>query len=304
MKKAQPKIDKGFGFEMINGLYEQIKSTLKTIADKENVLENASVVISDDLTYSSLEEMEIIIKAETSAYQQTLQSIALFKWAIILFESFTGYLAIGLMFHGYNLQEWFIEMAVFIIEWILAFGVSYLFIYSAMKTIRPKKLDTKPNILQYITAFGCILIVPLCNVAFIYRVNVEIDNKEIYIVSLFLSIAGGTVLLLRNLRITEKEQKRMVVLKGYIKNFDERKKYQDKAKNLYLQIFKQNNWYAGFLENFDKLEDNNTLYAPLKQFLKESSEKGFDNWSEEYIERQKGKHLLSRKKISTYSIPE
>lgn len=296
MSKNHSTVDKSFGFEKINNLYENIKEALNSIAAKEYMLENPSIVISHDDTYSNFEEMELLIKAEITEFKNRMRSINFFKWALVLFESFGAYLAIGLVAHALNVQGWIDEEYYYVIsifQWILSVTFSFAIVNFAIKTVKRKTPEDKVENKQFMIAFAAIMSLPLFNVMLIYGVNYEIDNKEIYFISLFFTLFTGTILVLRSSSLSEKESKRFQMLKKFKKSLEVRKKLYDKARKLYLQIFTQNNKYDGFVENADTIDNTNTLYAPLKRFLSKSSSEGFDNWADEYIRDCKNNLRLS-----------
>lgn len=300
MSKNHSNVDKSFGFEKINSLFENIKEALNTIAAKEYMLENPSIVISHDDSYSNFEEMELLIKAEISAFKNKMRSINFFKWALVLFESFGAYLAIGLVTHALNVQGWIDEeyyYVISIIQWLLSVTFSFAIVNFAIKTVKRKTPEDKVENKQFMIAFAAIMSLPLFNVMLIYGVNYEIDNKEIYFISLFFTLFTGTLLVLRSSSLSEKEAKRLQMLKKFKKSLEVRKKLYEKARILYLQIFTQNNKYEGFLENVDNIDNSNTLYAPLKRFLSQSSNEGFDKWSNNYIKIEKNKRSLNEDEI-------
>lgn len=270
--------EKSLGFQKINDLFENLKEDLTRIGEIENFLNNTTVVISKDEGYNTYEEMGMVINSELKDYKKSKSVLIFFKWMLILFEALSGYLAIGLITHAINfgLEEIWLQ----IIKGIFAIALSYAIVNFAINSIKDESDDDK-NKLNFLIAFGAILALPIFNVSMIYFVNLDIDFKEIYIVSLFFTAFAGSLLVLKSKEKNKKEEKRISKLLDFKKVLLERKTKYKTSRKKHLAIFKENNKYEGVLESEEELLKGNILYTGLKKFITECDD--FDDWSEKFI---------------------
>lgn len=272
--------DNGIGLKKVYQSIQKIKKALSRIAVIEHTLENSTVVISKQESFSNFEQLEIVTKAEISTYSKSMRSIIIFKWALIIFESFGAYLAFGLIMHALNLESLVQDVVIVVIRSVISIGFSYAIVNFALKTISSiGESDTKKN--GFTLAFFSILSLPLFNIVMIYGIQLEIDNKEIYMISLFFTLLTGTLLLLRSKSITKEEHERIEILKRYNSMLKERKKLFNQSRNHHQDIFDYNNQYNGFIENKDAISKDNLLYSNVKVFLSECLD--FDQWTLDFI---------------------
>lgn len=188
---------------------------------------------------------------------------------LILFESFSGYLAIGLIAHMMNFDSFAsdnMEWLPFLIKWVLAGLFAAGFIHLAMAQV--KKYPW--------VAFFLLLIMPMVNLYIVYGMGVKIDNKETYLISSFITFSAGACLLYIAHKEFQKEHK-LGILKQINDKLKDRNSYLKSSENHYLKIFSLNNEENSFLDELKNIPESNPLYKELRRFLDECED--FDQWS-------------------------
>jgi len=268
------------GYEKINNIYLSIKEDLTRIGQIENTIQNGTISIIDDQSYSSFDELEIVISSDIQDYQKSNRILNIFKWMLIIFEALSGYLTIGLITHAIINLDSINEWVVIGIRFLLAIAFSFAIVTFAKNSIKSKAND-ETSYLNYFIAISAIVALPLFNVMMIYWTSFEVEYKQIYLFSLFFTSFTGLLLVLKSKETSKDEEKRISKLKNYKDLLMERKKKYSESRKKFKNIFKENNKYDGILENRDNDSSSNSVYSGLFDFLKECTD--FDSWSINYI---------------------
>lgn len=289
--------EKSIGLEKILNIFIKIKKDLHRISEIENTIQNSSIFISNDQGFNSYDELEILVKSEIKLYKNDQNVINIFKWMLVLFESLSGYLAVGLITHAIvdtsNIPSWIL----IIIRLIIAISFSFAIVNFAVNSIKTEDGITKWQ--NYLIAFGSILALPLFNVVMIFIVKLPIEYKEIYAVSLFFTSFTGLLIVLKNKDKSNEKERKMSRIMDLKKLLEERKNKYSESKQKYINMFKENNKYDDVLSSNEL--NSNPLYSEISKFLIESQ--NFDEWSNNYIETYKDKSsiiikLMEDKKIN------
>lgn len=257
--------------EKVNIEFRKIKKLLHEVAVKENMIATYSKKIEQLASANTFEELLIILKTETQQYNKSKRSLTFLKYMLIVFESFSGYLTIGLITHNLTLSE--NPLISFLSKWLIAVLVSYGFIDVPLKHV-------KYSIVSYLF----IPIFPIANILAIYFSDIEIDNKEIYLISSFITLFSAIGLLLLTKKASLKDQSN-AISNEIMNNLKDRKTLLDAAEKHYNNIYRINNEEFGFLDDPKNIPEHNPLFKELKKFFNDCE--NFDNWSYTYIEEIK-----------------
>lgn len=277
------KKDFSLGLEKVNQEYRKLKDCLNEVAKTENLIENLAGQYGLDAKANTFEEYEILVNSELNEFGKSKKALTFLKGMLILFEAFSGYLAIGLVFHMMNIEEFVGENGAFAVKLFLAILLSFGFIHLAV--IQVKKM---PPI-----AIVLIIIFPLVNLAVVYFLGIQIDHKETYLISSFITLTAGSCMLFIARKEFIKEQSIKILNEISIK-LKERESSFDSGKKHFLKIYNLNNQDNGFLNEIDNIPDSNILYKELKNFLLNCED--FEEWS--YQEIDKIKYRLKNRNLN------
>lgn len=276
------KNDFSIGLQKVNQEYRDLKSNLNEIAKTENLIENLAGQYGLNSKGNTFEEYEILVNSELSEFKKSKMAMMFLKYMLILFEAFSGYLAIGLVFHLINIDEVFGEVGSFSFKLLLAILLSFGFIHLAMIQVKKKLL----------IAIVLITIFPIVNLSVVYLSGIEIEYKQSYLISSFITLTAGLCLLLIAKNEFKKEQT-FRILNEISKNLKNRKLFFEKSRKHFSKIPKLNNLDNGFLNDIDNISDDYLLYKELKTFLKGCED--FEEWIYEQIDsiktRMKSRNL-------------
>lgn len=268
--------DFSLGLEKVNQEYRKLKDSLSEVAKTENLIENLAGQYGLDAKANTFEEYEILVNSELNEFEKSKKALLFLKYMLILFEAFSGYLAIGLVFHMINIEALLGENMAFGIKLFLAILLSFGFIHLAITQVKKMLL----------VAIILITIFPIVNLGAVYLSGISIDHKETYLISSFITLTAGSCLLFIAGREFQKEQT-IKILNEISKKLQERISFFEAAKKHFLKIYNLNNQDNGFLNEIDNISDTNVLYKELKKFLLGCED--FEEWSYDQIDRIKAK---------------
>lgn len=260
------KMDLSLALQKVNQEYRSIRDGIEEIARSENLIEHLADQYGLASRGNTFEEYEILVNAELKEFNKSHYALLFLKYMIIVFEAFSGYLTIGLVLHIVKIEElindyWAFGIKLFVAV-LLSFGLIHLAITQVKKNFK--------------ISLALITIFPFVNLAIVYLSGIEIDYRETYIISSFITLAAGICMLYIAQKEFQKEQS-INILKDVSENLQSRKKNYEKAKKHYLKIFNLNTEDNGFLDEINTIPDNNPLYKELKNFLLKCD--NFEEWS-------------------------
>ncbi|MET3536715.1 hypothetical protein [Chryseobacterium limigenitum] len=284
------KNNQSFGFVEVHRRYEKIKEALLRVSNIEYALQSPSTLLSLEEDIQDFEEMEIHINTRRESLKKGISSISILKWTLIIFESFGSFLMLGIISHGFNLKDTFGDYYFIwnIIEVLGAVLFSFAIINFAMNCTIKKKEDDKIQWNKLSMALLAVFGLPFFNLLMIYGINLEIENKTIYLISSFFTSFFGILLLMRNSDVTQDKSEYLKKLETYRDLLQERKQKIALCRKYHLEIVKLNNQYDDILDEENLKENTHPLYKSLTQFLTHSVD--FDEWMTGYIEEQKQKN--------------
>ncbi len=244
------------GIKKINEVFHQIKNTLYQIAVTENLIENGSQKLEALGSYNTFEELEIMLNVEVHQFNKSKSALNYLKYMLILFEMFSGYLAVGVVTHHVPFDQYLSSEMVFFIKSCIAAILSFVFIHVAVKHVKDYPF----------IAYIFVPLFPAINLFTVYFTNLEIDNKETYIISSFVTLVAGTGLMLLTFRLL-KQEKNTKILEQIKDNLSKRESLLDSAKKLYLKISSLSTDDYGFINDPDAIPANSTIYQDLRHFL-------------------------------------
>lgn len=244
------------GIKKINEVFHQIKNTLYQIAVTENLIENASQKLETLGSYHTFEELEIMLKAEVSQFNKSKSSLNYLKYILILFEMFSGYLAVGVVTHNVPFNQYMNPSLVMLLKFSIAAAFSFGFIHVAIKHVKD---------FPYI-AYIFVPLFPVINLLTVYFSNLEIDHKETYLISSFVTLVAGTGLMLLAYR-SLKLEKNTEILEEIKDNITKRDSLLNAAKKSYLKISSLSTDDYGFINDPNAIPENSTIYQDLRHFL-------------------------------------
>lgn len=263
--------DFSIGLEKVNKEYRKLKDALNEVAKTENLIENLASEYGLDTKGNTFEEYEIVVDSELSEFKKSRYALLFLKYMLILFEAFSGYLAIGLVFHMINIEQIASSEIAFGVKLFLAILLSFGFIHLAVVQVKR----------MFKVAVALITIFPIVNLSVVYLSGIQIENRQTYLISSFITLAAGFCLLLIARKELEKE-KTIKILNQISKKLKERKSYFETGRKHFLRIHSINTQDNGFLNEIDTIADSNVLYKELKKFL--IGCENFEQWSYEQID--------------------
>ncbi len=262
------------GIKKINEVYHKIKNTLYQIAVTENLIENASQKLKVLGSYNTFEELDIMLKVEVHQFNKSKSALNYLKYMLIVFEMFSGYLAVGVVTHNVPFDQYMSFEKVMVLKFVIAGFLSFVFIDAAVKHVK-----NYPFI-----AYTFVPLFPAINLFTVYFTNLEIDNKETYIISSFVTLVAGTGLMLLTFRLL-KQEKNTKILEQIKDNLSKRDSLLNSAKKLYLKIFSLSADDYGFINDPNAIPENSTIYKDLRDFLLNCHD--FDTYCFNRIDRYK-----------------